>query len=137
MSCDDANRSFFINRNIDGAAGAYAGGENQQSLSAARVCELRPGNTIEDVYTALVEINAPYRQQGDQTTMQLSHRFMGPQEGGAMGSSVIIRLVGETAEGLAARIDMSPRNARLAGDAPVVNCQDQSLWSSHVIHWGL
>jgi hypothetical protein len=137
MTCDNVNRSFFINRNVGDAAGAYAGGENDQSLSAARLCQVKPGNTIADVYAALLNINEGFRAQGDVTTMQLSHRFLGPVEGIDMGTDIIIRLVGESAEGLARRIDMSAKNVGLPPDAPVVNCQDQSLWSSYVIRWGV
>ena len=137
MTCDDSNRSFFINRDVDGQGAAYAGGENNFSLTAARYCQVKPGNTIQDVYAALANINQRYRQQGDRTTMQLSQRFLGPREGLEMGTGVIIRLVGETPQGLAARLNMAPKNAGLPDNAPVVHCSDSSLWASHVIHWGL
>ena len=65
MSCDESNRSFFLTRNIGGRGGAYGGGENNVSMSSARACQVKPGNTIEDVYSALAENNAPYREQGD------------------------------------------------------------------------
>lgn len=54
-----------------------------------------------------------------------------------MGTNIIIRLIGETPEGLAARLDMSPKVVGLSDDAPVMNCQDRSLWATHVIRWGI
>lgn len=135
MTCNENNRSFFINRNIDQEGSAYAGGESDFSLTAARSCQVKPGNTIQDVYTALGTINERYREQGDRTTMQLSQRFLGPRDGLEMGTGILIRLVGETPEGLAARLDMSPNNPGVPENAPVVGCGDYSLWASHVIHW--
>ena len=136
MTCDENNRSFFINRNIGGQGSAYAGGKNDFSLTAARSCRVKAGNTIQDVYTALATINERYQQQGDRTTMQLSQRFLGPREGVEMGTDIRVRLVGETPSGLAARLDMASKNAGLPENAPVVHCRDYSLWASHVIHWG-
>lgn len=136
MSCNNAARSFFVNRNV-GEGAAYAGGENDQSLSGAVLCKIRPGNSIADVYQALLDLNTPFAEQGDTSLMQLSHRFLGPQEGGSLGSDIIVRLVGESAVGLAKRLDMSPKNTGTPDDAPVIGCQDMSLWSSHVIHWGI
>ncbi len=137
MSCDESNRSFFLTRNIGGRGGAYGGGENNVSMSSARACQVKPGNTIEDVYSALAENNAPYREQGDRTTYQLSQRFLGPREGLEMGTGLLIRMVGDTSHGLAARLDMSPKIAGVSEEFPVVNCLDRSLWESHVIHWSL
>lgn len=136
LDCDNANRSFFINRNVGGAGNAYAGGENPDSMAAARFCELKSGNTIEDVYFSLEELTSGMRAAGDQSTVQLSNRFLGPREGQNMGTGITIRLVGESSQGLAARIDMMAKGT-LSEEAPVINCQDMSLWSSHVIHWGL
>ena len=137
MTCNNTNRSFFINRNVGQGGDAYAGGENAQSLSAARFCQVKSGNTLEDVYAALVAIQQPYLDQGNTTLMQLSHRFLNPAEGDEMGTNIIIRLIGETPEGLAARLDISPKVVGLPDDAPVMNCQDQSLWATHVIWWGI
>lgn len=137
MTCNNTNRSFFINRNVGEGGDAYAGGENNQSLSAARFCQVKPGNTLQDVYAALVAIQQPYLDQGNTTLMQLSHRFLNPGDGDEMGRNIIIRLIGETPEGLAARLDMSPKVVGLSDDAPVMNCQDRSLWATHVIRWGI
>lgn len=137
MTCDQSNRSFFINRNIDQEGAAYEGGESDFSLTAARACRVKPGNGIQDVYSALGTINERYRAQGDRTLVQLSQRFLGPRPGLEMGAGILLRLVGETPEGLAARLDMAPKNAGVPEDAPVVGCGDYSLWASHVIHWGL
>ena len=137
MSCDEDNRSFFLTRNVDEQGRGYAGGQNNASLTSSRSCQVKPGNTIQDAYSTLGTINETYRDQGDRTTVQLSQRFLGPREGLEMGTGIIIRMIGETSQGLAARLDMSPKNAGLPDDAPVVNCLDSSLWASHVIHWGL
>ncbi|MBT8146335.1 MAG: hypothetical protein KJN90_05735 [Gammaproteobacteria bacterium] len=136
LSCDTVNRTFSTNRNV-GQGAAYAGGENTESLVATRNCRIKPGNTLEQLYFGLLELNAPYGQQGDTTLMQLSQRIMGPREGVEMGQDVIIRLIGEDAVGLAERIDMSPSPAGTPADAPVENCRDWALWQSYVTHWGL
>jgi hypothetical protein len=136
VTCDNVNRSFFVNRNV-GQGAAYANGENNETLVSSRACEVAPGNTIEDVYAGLTALNAPYGEQGNTTLMQLSQRFMGPREGQSMGANIIIRLIGEDGVGLAERIDMAGKPAGLPDDAPVANCADLSLWASHVIHWGI
>jgi hypothetical protein len=107
-------------------------------MSSSRACQVKPGNTIKDVYAALADYNAPYREQGDRTTYQLSQRFLGPREGVGMGTGLLIRMVGDTSHGLAARLDMSPIEvAGVSDEFPAVNCLDRSLWASHVIHWSL
>ena len=69
--------------------------------------------------------------------MQLSHRLLGQRDSAGLGAAISIRIVGENAAGLAARLDMQPRNTGTPDDAPVENCTDFSLRSSHVVHWGL
>ena len=136
VTCDNVNRSFFVNRNV-GAGAAYANGENNSTLVASRACEVAQGSTIADVYAGLTALKAPFGEQGNTTLMQLSQRFMGPRNGQTMGTSIIIRLIGEDGVGLAERIDMGAKAAGLPDDAPVANCGDQTLWASHVIHWGI
>lgn len=136
MACDEENRSFFINRDIDQEGAAYAGGENDYTLTAARACRVKAGRTIQDVYAAIGTFNEYFREQGDRTLVQLSQRFLGPRAGLEMGTAIRLRLVGETPESLAARLDMAPKNAGVNEDAPVVGCGDLSLWGSHVIYWG-
>lgn len=137
MTCGNTNRTFYKNRNI-GEGSAYGNNaENQQSLSAARLCEIKSGNSIADVYTALTALDTGSRPQGDNTLMQISHRMLGGNGDVGMGAAIIIRLVGETSVGLAARLDAGAMITGVPDDAPVQNCQEQTLWSSHVIHWGL
>ncbi len=135
LTCDDVNRSFWTNRNV-GQGNAYAGGENDQTLMAARRCRMKPGSTLEQLYAGLSEINAPYAQQGDTTLMQLSQRFIGASEGVDMGTLVTIRLVGEDAEGLARRLDMATKFVGTPADAAVENCGDWVLFASYVAHFG-
>jgi len=135
LECDNVNRSFWINRNV-GQGNAYGGGENDEALMAARRCRMRPGSTMEQLYTTLSEINAPYAQQGDSTLLQFSQRFIGPSEGVDMGTLVTIRLVGEDAMGLARRLDSSIKYVGTPADSPVENCGDWVLFASHVAHFG-
>ena len=136
LSCDNANRRFFQNRNV-GGGNAYNGGENMRSLSAAVQCTIKDGRNIAEVYQGLMELNAPMKAQGDTSQMQLSHRFLGPGQSRGLGAAVTIRIVGQDPAGLAARLDMQARNTGVAPDAPVENCSDFSLWESYVIYWGL
>ena len=136
VSCDNANRTFFVNRNV-GQGRPYDGGRAEQSLSAAVSCNIKQGRTIAEVYEGLVGLNAPFQAQGDTTLMQVSHRFLGPRDNAGLGAAVIIRFIGESAESLAARLDNTPKNTGTPPDAPVENCSDLSLWNSHVVHWGL
>ena len=136
VNCDNANRTFFVNRNI-GQGNAYEGGTSDQTLTGAVTCNIKQGSSIADVYAGLSEFNAPFQAQGDTTLIQLSHRFLGPNENAGFGAAIIVRFVGENGEGLAARLDNTPKNTGSPPDAPVENCSEMSLWSSHVIHWGL
>ena len=137
LTCNNTNRTFLQNRNV-GQGDAYAGGENNQTLMASLSCEIKQGRNIAEVYTGLMEINAPFAAQGDTTLMQLSHLLLGPREGSGLGAAIFVRFVGEDAAGLAARLDAGgPRATGTPDDAPVENCSDLTLWSSHVIHWGL
>jgi len=42
LSCDNVNRTYWINRNV-GSGNAYAGGDNDTTLIAARRCRLKRG----------------------------------------------------------------------------------------------
>ena len=135
LDCDNSNRSFWTNRNVN-QGNAYAGGANQDTLMAARRCRMKPGSTLEQFYTNLQELDAPYAQQGDTTLMQLSQEFIGPSNGQDMGTLVTVRLVGENAMGLARRLDMSTKYVGTPDDAAVESCGNWVLFSSHIAHWG-
>lgn len=136
LTCDNVNRSFSVNRNV-GQGAAYGGGENSESLVGSVRCRIAPGRTMQEVYAGLSELNAPFAAQGDTTLMQVSNRILGPREGLGLGSGITVRLIGETAVGLAARLDMQAPTNGTPPDAPVTNCGVMALWSSHVVRWGI
>ena len=135
LSCDNANRNFQMNYNIAGN-GAYGGGDRDSTLVMSRNCIVKPELTIEDVYASLTDLDQSQRGPGDNTTLQLSHRFMGPLDGVEMGTLITIRLVGESPDGLARRLDAVEKPQGTPAAAPVLGCRDGALFGSYVAHWG-
>ena len=135
LSCDNANRSLQINYNIAGS-GAYSGGDRDSTLVMSRSCVIKPELTIEDVYASLTDLDQSQRRQGDNTTMQLSHRFMGPLDGIEMGTLITIRLVGESPDALARRMDAVEKPQGTPAAAPVLGCRDGAFFNCFVAHWG-
>ncbi|MGB0544151.1 MAG: hypothetical protein ACPGPI_10560 [Longimicrobiales bacterium] len=137
LDCDDANRTFMWDRNTDDLGNAYEGGTLDETLSEVTQCEIKEGSTLEDVFASAVAYNRPLREAGDRSTVQISHRFLGPRDGVEMGSRVLFRILGENAHSLAARIDAttSTPTVRTPEDYPIVGCGDSSLWRSHVVYW--
>ncbi|NKB34349.1 MAG: hypothetical protein GKR91_14755 [Pseudomonadales bacterium] len=137
LSCENTNRTFNNNWNVGSGGDAYAGGENSQSLVAARPCLAAPGTTVQQFYSELTNFANMYRDQGDTTLMQLSQRFLGPRTDIEMGTGFLIRTIGEDAAGLARRFDMGAPGVGTP-DGPIdVTCGDPSLFMSYVAHWGL
>jgi hypothetical protein len=134
LSCDNANRNFQMNYNVAGNGG-YGGGARDSSMVLTRSCVVKPELTIQEVYTSLTELDRTQRQPGDNTTMQLSHRFLGPLDGIEMGTLITIRLVGESPEALARRLDALEKPQGTPAAAPVLGCMDGALFNSFVAYW--
>ncbi len=134
--CDWPNSWIALDQNVDDAGNPYEGGELDSSLMYFRTCELKSGQGAQDFVDWLAERSVGWREAGDLSIVQVSRRWLGPQEGGS-SSQVGLRVVGENPEGLARRLDrmaqMGPGQNR--EDGPVESCSRPMLMSSHVIHW--
>lgn len=136
LSCNTTNRTMSKNYNIGPGGQPYEGGTAPSGLVATAACNLKPGVTLQQVYNQLLAFNQPYRDAGDTTLFQLSHRFMGSTANVDMGSRFLLRFTGTTPEGLATRIDMGDKLVGTPPDFGGENCRDFVLWTSHVAHWG-
>ena len=137
MSCDDPNRRFLTNRSVGENRAAYAGSSDRSSLVATRACTIESGHTISDVYQFLSGIQAAREARGDTSVMHLSHLFLGPSEGTEMRSRIVIRLIGESAVGLARTLDSTMEGNVSIGtpiNAPARHCQDPTLTRSYIVY---
>ncbi len=136
LDCDEGNRSFMRDWAIDDQGTPYEGGTIDSTLSTYRVCELKPGNTVEDLYNVLASQNAEARADGDRNHRGFSMRWLGPREGVEMNTGIGIRIIGENASALASYLDSTPVTG--AGGtpegAPVTNCGDRMMFRSHTVH---
>ena len=136
-TCDNSNRWFSTNRTVGTNQTAYSKSRDRSSLVSSRRCTLNAGTTIGDAYRFLSRIQAAREAQDDTSTMHLAHRFIGPSNGTETRTRIVIRLIGESADGLARTFD-----AQMAGDvgigtpasAPVQHCEDPILTRSYIIH---
>lgn len=137
ITCNDRNRRFLTNRSVGENRNAYSGSSDRSSLVSTRRCTLAPGTTIADSYRFLSGIQAAREASGDTSTMHLSHLFLGPSEGTEMRTGIIIRLIGESAVGLARTFDSTMEGNVGIGtpaNAPARHCQDPTLTRSYIIH---
>ena len=137
ITCDDPNRRFFTNRNIGENRGAYAGSSDRSSLVFTRGCTIESGHTISDVYHYLSGIQAAREARGDTSVMHLSHLFLGPSAGTEMRSRIVIRVIGESAVGLARTLDSTMEGNVGIGtptNAPAEYCQDPTLTRSYIVY---
>ena len=137
ISCDDPNRRFLTNRSVGENRAAYAGSNDRSSLVAMRACTIESGHSISDVYQFLSGIQAAREAGGDTSVMHLSHLFLGPSEGTEMRSRIVIRLIGESAVGLARTLDSTMEGNVGIGtpiNAPARQCQDQTLTRSYIVY---
>ena len=134
--CDWRNSWMALDYNVDEASNPYEGGELDRSLMYFRTCHLKPGRGVQEFVDRLAERSGEWREAGDRSIVQVSRRWLGPQEGGS-SSQVGLRVVGENPEGLARRLDrmaqMGPQQN--LGDGPVEGCDLPMLMWSNVIHW--
>ena len=105
LDCDDGNRSFMRDWAIDDQGNPYEGGMIDSTLSTYRACELKPGNTVEDLFNTLANINAGARAEGDRNHRGFSQRWLGPRADAEMNSGVGIRIIGENGGALASYLD--------------------------------
>ena len=134
--CDWQNSWISLDYTVDEGGSPYEGGELNASLVYFRTCDLREGRTVQDFVDRLAQGNARFREAGDRSIMQVSRRWLGSREG-VSPRQVGVRVVGENAEGLARRLDMSvptgpPQNSQ---ERVVENCNRRMLMWSHVVHW--
>ena len=126
-----------IGRNLPviepGTAAPYEGGDLDESYVAIRQCILNPGNNIEDVQSLLGEFDSDNRAEEDRTGYGILQILASGQDG-EMNSAFAIRAIGESALGLARRLDAMPWSTP-DSDSPA-SCGSLSLWKSYVIHWG-
>ncbi len=135
LDCDEGNRSFMRDWAIDDQGNPYEGGMIDSTLSTYRVCELKPGNTVEDLFNTLANINAEARAEGDRNHRGFSQRWLGPRADAEMNSEIGIRIIGENGDALASYLDSRPAGSGgTPEDAPVTNCGDRMLFRSHVVH---
>ena len=136
LDCDEGNRSFMRDWAIDDQGAPYEGGMIDSTLSTYRVCELKPGSTVEDLFNVLSNQNAEARADGDRNHRGFSMRWLGSREGVEMNSGIGIRIIGENAGALASYLDSTPVTG--AGgtpeSAPVTNCADRTMFRSHTVH---
>ena len=135
LDCDEGNRSFMRDWAIDDQGNPYEGGMIDSTLSTYRVCELKPGNTVEDVFNTVANINARARAEGDRNHRGFSQRWLGPRADAEMNSGIGMRIIGENGGTLASYLDS--RTAGSGGtpeSAPVTNCGDRMLFRSHTVH---
>ena len=134
--CDWQNSWMALDQSVDQAGNPYEGGELDGSLMYFRTCDLKPGRSVQEFVDRLAQRSGEWREAGDLSIVQVSRRWLGPQEGGS-SSQVGLRVVGENPEGLARRLDrmaqMGPGQNR--EDGPVESCNLPMLMWSHVIHW--
>ena len=134
--CDWRNSWMALDQSVDQAGNPYEGGELDGSLMYFRTCDLKPGRSVQEFVDRLAQRSGEWREAGDLSIVQVSRRWLGPQEGGS-SSQVGLRVVGENPEGLARRLDrmaqMGPGQNR--EDGPVESCNLPMLMWSHVIHW--
>jgi hypothetical protein len=136
LNCNTTNRTISMNYNIGQGGQPYEGGTADTGLVTTRACRLKPGATVQEAYNTLLNFNQQFRDQGDTSLFQISHRFMGPTLNVDMGSRFLIRVTGTTPEGLAQRIDMSEKAIGTPPNFAGEDCSDPVLWTSHVVHWG-
>ncbi|MBK90942.1 MAG: hypothetical protein CME27_00575 [Gemmatimonadetes bacterium] len=133
VDCDFPNSWIALDHNADDAGNPYEGGELDGSLMYFRSCELRAGRSAQDFVDWLAE----RRVDGDRSIVQVSRRWLGPQEG-ASSSRIGLRVVGENPEGLARRLDrlaQQQMDPQRNPDWPIESCNQPTLMWSHVIHW--
>ena len=136
LTCNSTNRTISMNYNIGAVGQPYEGGTAEAGLVTTRACRLKSGSTIQEAYNTLLNFNRQFRDQGDTSLFQISHRFIGPTPDVDMGSRFLIRTTGTTPEGLARRIDMTENSVGTPPDFAGEDCGDAVLWFSHVAHWG-
>ena len=133
--CDWPNSWIALDHNVDDAGNPYEGGELDSSLMYFRTCELKSGHGAQDFVDWLAERSAGWREAGDRSIVQVSRRWLGPQEGASL-SRIGLRVVGENPEGLASRLDrLAQTGLQPPADGPVESCSRPMLMRSHVIHW--
>ena len=133
--CDWPNSWIALDQNVDDAGNPYEGGELDSSLMYFRTCELKSGQGAQDFVDWLAERRVEWREAGDRSIVQVSRRWLGPQEGASL-SRIGLRVVGENPEGLASRLDrLAQTGLQPPADGPVESCSRPMLMSSHVIHW--